>query len=95
MNYNKCNRCITDRNLCVGCKDNPAYRVVPNISFYKEYEPVCPFGMTDCVCDPGYINFYYPDWYKEMYDEMTPKQAVEKHCGKYKTPADCYDDEDK
>lgn len=95
MNYDRCNKCITDRNLCIGCRDNPIYRVVPNISFYKEYEAVCPFGMTDCVRDPGYINFYYPDWYKEMYGDMTPKQAVEVYCSKYETPSDCYDDEDK
>ena len=43
------------------------------------YNPVCPIGYTDCVYDPAYIQYHYPDWYKDLYG----KEYY------------CYDDEDK
>ena len=101
-NYNHCNTCVTDRTLCEKCRDNPIYKNVPTQSLYCDYIPVCLLGYSDCINDPGYIKFTYPDWYKDLYGNMTPEQAVEKGCKKeLKTDSagnkycECYDDEDK
>jgi hypothetical protein len=32
----------------------------------KRYEPSCKFGYEDCVYDPNYIKYHYPDWYKSL-----------------------------
>ena len=88
-----CKKCIMDRELCINCKDNPIYKYVPTISLYKEYKPTCPQGYTDCVCDPAYIKYYNPDWYKKLYGDMSPEDAAKKYCSP--TNPYCYDDEDK
>lgn len=88
-----CITCVTDKSLCDKCKDNPKYADYPRRSFYKEYEPTCPQGFDDCVYDPAYIKHYCPDWYKDLYDDLTPEEASRLHCNiddEY-----CYDDEDK
>ena len=63
------------------------------------YTPVCPRGYLDCVYDPAYIHFHYPDWYKELYGDKTPEEAAEKCRQKMLEDPDeenyCYDDEDK
>ena len=68
----------------------------------KKYIPVCPRGYDDCVWDPAYIQCFYPDWYKELYGDKTPTEAIatENDClDKVKEDPDeefyCYDDEDK
>ena len=57
------------------------------------YKPTCPQGYDDCVCDPAYIHYYYPEWYKKLYGDLTPEEASKQRCD----PDDeyCYDDEDK
>lgn len=88
-----CNKCISDKSLCVECKDNPIYAKVPKQSHYSEYARVCPSGYQDCVYDPGYIKYYHPKWYKSLYGDKTPEQAVKSNgCSK---ECDHYDDEDK
>ena len=63
------------------------------------YEPVCPRGYIDCVCDPAYIKFHHPEWYAEMYGDKTPYEAAEGCRQKVADDPDeeffCYDDEDK
>ena len=66
------------------------------------YNPLCPRGFNDCVNDPAYINFYHPEWYKKLYVDMTPEEAlyVENGCMEsLKRDPEmnyyCYDDEDK
>lgn len=65
----------------------------------NSYTSVCPFRKTDCVCDPGYIHFYYPEWYNELYRNISPEEAVKKECLKYyqqdEDECDWYDNEDK
>ena len=54
--------------------------------FYEEkplYKAVCPRGFVDCVYDPAYIKFNYPDWYKELYDTLTPEEAIKVENGCY------------
>ena len=46
----------------------------------KNYKPTCPRGYSDCVCDPAYIKFYHPEWYKDLYGDLTPQQASKKDC---------------
>lgn len=41
-----------------------SYNVITEVQ--KEYEPMCPFGYTDCIYDINYIKCYSPDWYKEL-----------------------------
>lgn len=108
----RCKRCIIpkanlDENLCLECRDNPVVQRIlmslPRLSHYLEYMPTCPRGYTDCVYDPAYIHFHYPDWYKELYGDKTPLDAlwVDGGCME-KVEKDpkmekyyCYDDEDK
>lgn len=61
------------------------------------YEPVCPIGMTNCIADPAYVYYHCPDWYKEMYGEVVPKDVVATACKPYLEDNYCpyYDDEDK
>ena len=72
---------------------NKANKVTHFGYYFKDYIPTCPQGWDDCVCDPAYIKATYPEWYKELYGDMTPEEAAKKHCD----PTDeyCYDDEDK
>lgn len=98
----KCERCVQDKELCVNCRDNPIYHNIPRHSLYMYYKPVCPRGFEDCVCDPAYIKFHYPDWYKELYGDMTPEEAIYKENGCWDSFQNdpemnyyCYDDEDK
>lgn len=95
-----CEICGTNRTLCEKCRCNPNYQNL--FTYPKEYEPVCPRGYVDCVRDPGYIKFYYPDWYQELYGDKTPKEAIHIPNGCFerflKDPNEegyCYDDEDK
>ena len=95
----RCERCVQDPEMCVNCSDNPVYANIPRYSLYMAYKPVCPRGFSDCVTDPAYIKFHYPDWYKELYGDKTPEEAAEKCRQKMLEDPDeenyCYDDEDK
>lgn len=92
--YVRCDKCVTDKSKCKKCNENPIYKDFPSYSQFSEYIPVCPKGMTDCISDPAYILCHYPEWYKELYGDKTPEEAI-------KTEEDCreenchYDDEDK
>lgn len=95
-NEEKCwydDQCVTNRDLCEDCKYHPKYKNVPIWSHFQAYIPVCPLGYKDCVNDPAYIKCYAPDWYKELYGNLTPKEASEKDC--YPNEGCRYDDEDK
>lgn len=88
-----CEKCVTDKSLCIICIDNPIYKDRPLRSYFQEYIPTCPQGYDDCVCDPAYIKFHYPEWYKELYGDITPEEASAQDCDR--NCSDCYDDEDK
>ena len=68
-----CDGCIQNKELCPKCKWNPIYKDLKN--YHKEYEPVCPFGYTDCILDPAYIKHNSPEWYKTLYGRKTPEEA--------------------
>ena len=61
------------------------------------YKPLCPIGMINCIADPAYVYYHYPDWYREMYGDDKPADVVEKECKPYLEDGYCpyYDDEDK
>ena len=93
--YNICEECITDRALCVGCRNAPMYRDYPQVSLFSAYTPVCHLGYCNCVGDPAYILRYHPDWYREMWGDITPEEAGQIGCADC-TEENCkYDDEDK
>lgn len=60
-----------------------------------EYIPLCPFGATDCVCDPAYIHYAHPEWYRSMHGDKTPEEVVNETCARGDRFPHCYDDEDK
>ena len=91
----KCDKCVIDRSVCDKCRDNPKYKDYPSLSLFQEYIPTCPYGYADCVIDPAYIKFYYPDWYRELYGDMTPEEASAIRCRGDSDDCDEYDDEDK
>ena len=95
-----CAKCVTNKIFCKDCIDNPIYADYPVSSRFSAYIPTCPRGYTDCVNDPAYIRFYNPDWYKELYGDIPPEEAMQKDCMKrfIEDPDEkyyCYDDEDK
>lgn len=57
-----CKDCIADKKYCEYCCDNPIY---PTKSYYKAYEPFCPFGYTSCIYDPNYLLYLDPNCYVE------------------------------
>ena len=61
----------------------------------SEYKPLCPLGMNDCVCDPSYIYYHYPEWFKELYGDIKPEEALSIYCSKRHNINECYDNEDK
>ena len=101
MAYYQCERCVTDRSLCDGCRNAPKYADYPHKSLFREYIPTCPVGIDDCIYDPAYIRCHHPRWYKEMYGDLTPDevQKSEKRCkpNEDDEEGECsnYDDEDK
>ena len=108
---NQCDNCIfnkaeNNKELCDNCRDNPIVqkilRSLPKESYYSTYNPVCPRGYMECVYDPAYIQFYHSDWYKELYGDLTPEEAIHVKNGCWdrfqKDPDEhyyCYDEEDK
>lgn len=86
-----CKECISDKSLCIKCQFNPDYEFLAN--YYKPYEPTCPKGYKDCVNDPAYIYWIDRDWYNELYENMTVKEASQLSCNI--DSSNCYDDEDK
>lgn len=73
---------------------------LPSQSHFLPYLPVCPYGCGDCIYDPAYIKYYYPDDYKLEFGDISPEEAIKTNgCLKvYKTDSNfCmyYDDEDK
>lgn len=101
--YNKCDNCVSDKSWCSQCRDNPEVQKIlaslPQQSCFMYYKPVCPRGQVDCVYDPAYIKYHYPDWYKKLYGDKTPEEAAEKCRQKViEDPNEesyCYDGEDK
>lgn len=71
-------------------KERPAYMHEAETA----YTPTCPRGYTDCICDPAYIKYNYPEWYAELYGDMSPEEAAE-DCRQRDEDYYCYDDEDK
>lgn len=94
----KCERCVTDTTKCIHCRDNPIYAHIPKASYFSLYKPVCHLGYRYCIHDPGYIKATYPDWYEELYGDVTPEEAIndpKNGCSRC-TKENCYyDDEDK
>lgn len=95
----RCDICITDRSECVNCSENPKY---PKRSLFTEYHPVCPRGYVDCVRDPAYVLCNYPDWYKDLYGDLSPSEAIKVKDGCLENMKKdpnmeyyCYDNEDK
>lgn len=53
------------------------------------YEIRCPHGYVYCINDPGYIEFYHPDWYADLFKEGIVT------CEGYCDHGERYDSEDK
>ncbi|MBO5953305.1 MAG: hypothetical protein J6Q53_04195 [Oscillospiraceae bacterium] len=85
---------LRERIKCAKASHPPAVQ--------QGYTPTCPRGYTDCIHDPAYIKFHHPEWYKELYGDMTPEEAALEENGCYDSFEEdpdmkyyCYDDEDK
>lgn len=96
----RCEKCIYDPRqwqICEKCRENPKYANYPRHSYFQEYKPVCPKGYDDCIYDPAYIKHEYPNWYKELYGDLSPEEAVltKKGCMEEGEYCEYYDDEDK
>ena len=90
LKYCKMEKCINkNTEKCECCERNAP----PMIDNYQYYKPVCPQGFLNCVRDPAYIQYHYPEWYKEMYGDLTPEEAAVKYCNEENNI--CYDGKDK
>lgn len=96
----KCKNAKTAR--CSVCINNKKFKYLKNWYWYNPpYTPVCPASYEDCVNDPGYVKHYYPNWYKDMYGDIPPEEAIYTYCkATCKNVDGCitcadYDDEDK
>lgn len=87
-----CNICVTSKELCDSCKHNPKYRNLKD--YFIDYELTCPYRLTWCVSDPGYIKAHYLDWYKSMFGDKLPADVVKESCENC-VRGSLYDDEDK
>lgn len=65
--------------ICI-VASQPTINAIPVPCVANRYNPVCPIGKTDCVNDPAYAHFYHPEWYKEVYGDMTPDKVADKYC---------------
>lgn len=91
----KCGRCVNkDTDKCDNCIDHPKWQDRPTQSYFELYRRTCPHGYRDCIYDPAYIKFWYPDWYKDLYGDKTPQEVVRESCNDCED-GDRYDDEDK
>lgn len=103
----QCDRCVNkDTIMCLNCRDSDQVQKIlaalPKTSNFQLYKPLCPRGYVDCVYDPAYIKFSSPEWYTELYGDMTPEEALYRSGGCFERfvndPEEryyCYDDEDK
>ncbi len=52
------------------------------------YRPACPLGHDDCVNDPARIKRFHPEYYKDLYGDLSISMAVKECC----TTEKCYYD---
>lgn len=94
----KCNHCVNkNTEYCETCIDHPKWANRPKHSNFQLYKPTCPFGYKDCICDPAYILWSNPKWYKELYNTLSPEEAAKEEdgsCGLCDMGSN-YDNEDK
>ena len=76
----KCSRKCYNPNIpiaCENCKFAPKYAKYLKLKDeYIDHPITCKYGCTDCIYDPGYIWFYYPEWYAKLYGNK-PYAAIE------------------
>ena len=97
------NNALDNKSVCGNCRDNPLVQKIlqalPKNSYFQTYQPVCPCGHSDCIYDPAYIKYYDPEWYEDLYGNLTPEEAINTNseCAKYSNDMHCmlYDNEDK
>ena len=94
----KCNRCINkNTEYCEYSIDRPKWANRPKRFNFQLYKPIYPFGYKDCICDPAYILWSNPEWYKKLYNTLSPEEAIKKRDGNCYLcdMGSNYDDEDK
>lgn len=71
-----CDKCLNryKKDMCGHCADNPVnfFRA----SYYTPYLEVCPINEWGCAKDPGFIRYYYPDRYQQLFGDITPSEAL-------------------
>ena len=72
----RCNHCV-NKNTEYSI-DHPKWANRPKQSNFQLYKPTCPFGYKDCICDPAYILWSNPEWYKKLYNTLSPEEAIKK-----------------
>lgn len=55
--------------------ENPQLQILG--SYYTPYLERCPRKEWKCFYDPGFIEYYYPDFFREIFGNITPREAVE------------------
>lgn len=72
-----------------------ALRDLKETDYSLDYHMYCPYKYAGCIHDPGYIFSECPNWYKELYGDMSPEEVARTECLKYCKDGSDYDDEDK
>jgi hypothetical protein len=100
-----CLKSITPRNMLAICNLIERAYKQNDLTLYNDfrtkYDEQCNL-INDCVYDPAYIKHCYPDWYKSLYGDLSPEEAIHAPGGcveQMENDPDekygCYDDEDK
>lgn len=90
----RCDKCV-NKTACEDCIDNPKWANVPKSSKFIAYIPTCPRGYDDCVYDPAYIKYNYPERYAELYGDKTPEEVSKNGSCQTLEEYYCYNNEDK
>lgn len=94
----RCKCCWTPRlssseiDPCKFCIHQPGFS-----DMFLSHPITCKLGYKDCVNDPGYIFAHHPEWYKELYGDISYIDAVksDEGCGMCIRERCQYDNEDK
>lgn len=71
-----CNNCLNQHKpqMCENCLENPKYRHLG--LYYSPWLEMCPIKEWGCKDDPGYLKYYRPGDYEELFGKERPADAI-------------------
>ena len=71
-----CETCLNQHKpqVCLKCLHNPNFGHLG--SYYTPYYELCPDKQWNCPEDPGYMSYWYPEKFKELFGDISPREAL-------------------